>query len=61
MSIRIGCLELGIDCRFETEGETEGLVVESFMRHVQEEHTEDWFEIEEIHQAACLLIREKAA
>jgi hypothetical protein len=31
------------------------------MRHVQTEHTEDWFEIEEIYQAACSVVRAKAA
>jgi hypothetical protein len=31
------------------------------MRHVGTAHGEDWFEIEEIYQAACQVIREKAA
>ena len=61
MSISIRCNELGMDCHFVTEGETGEVVTESLMRHVQTEHTEDWFEIEEIYQAACLVIREKAA
>jgi predicted small metal-binding protein len=57
----ISCRELGIDCRFETEGETGEVVIELLMRHVQSEHAEDWFEIEEIHQAAWSVVREKAA
>jgi len=43
------------------EGETGEVVMESLMRHVHTEHTDDWFEIEEIYQAACSVIREKAA
>jgi len=50
-----------MDCHFVQEGETGEVVTESLMRHVQTEHTEDWFEIEEIYQAACSVIREKAA
>ncbi len=61
MSISIRCEELGMDCHIVTEGETGEVVLESLMRHVQTEHTEDWFEIEEIYQAACSVIREKAA
>jgi predicted small metal-binding protein len=61
MSISIGCDELGMDCNFVTEGETEEVVMESLMRHVHAEHTDDWFQIEEIYQAACSVIGEKAA
>jgi predicted small metal-binding protein len=61
MSISIGCDELGMDCNFVTEGETEEVVIESLMRHVHAEHTDDWFRIEEIYQAACSVIGEKAA
>jgi predicted small metal-binding protein len=61
MSISIGCNELGMDCHFETEGETGEVVIESFMHHVHAEHTDDWFQIEEIYQAASSVIREKAA
>jgi predicted small metal-binding protein len=65
----ISCKELGMDCDFVTQmycdyvtqREAEEFVVDSFMRHVHTEHTEDWFEIEEIYQAACSVIREKAA
>jgi hypothetical protein len=31
------------------------------MRHVEAEHTEDWYEIEEIHQIAWEVVRAKAA
>jgi predicted small metal-binding protein len=64
MSISIHCKELGMDCPFETKGETEEAVLDSFMRHIHSEHKEeleDWVEIEEIYQAACSVIREKAA
>jgi predicted small metal-binding protein len=61
MSMSISCKELGMDCNFVKEGETGEVVIESLMRHVHTEHTEDWFEIEEIYQAACSVIREKAA
>ena len=61
MNTSIGCKELGIECDFVIEGKTGDTVVESLMRHVKEEHTDDWFEVEEIYQAACSLVREKAA
>jgi predicted small metal-binding protein len=61
MSMLIGCKDLGLDCRFMTEGETGEVVIESLMRHVEAEHAEDWFEIEEIHQAAWKVVRAKAA
>jgi predicted small metal-binding protein len=61
MSISISCKELGMDCNFVKEGETREVVIESLMHHVHTEHAEDWFEIEEIYQAACSVIREKAA
>jgi predicted small metal-binding protein len=50
-----------MECRFMTVGETREVVIESLMRHVQEEHTEDWFEIEEIYQAAWSVVLSKAA
>ncbi len=61
MSISIHCRELGIDCDFSSEGETENTVVESIMHHLQAEHAEDWYEIEEFYQAVCSLVRGKAA
>jgi predicted small metal-binding protein len=61
MPMAISCRELGMDCRFMTKGETREVVIESLIRHVQAEHTEDWFEIEEIYQAACSVVRAKAA
>ena len=57
MNTSISCRELGIDCDFVIQGETGGTILESLMRHVQTEHTEDWFEIEEIYQAACSVAR----
>jgi len=61
MYTSISCKELGMDCNFVTAGETREKVIESLMRHVQTEHTDDWFEIEEIYQAACSVARAKAA
>lgn len=61
MYTSIGCKELGIDCNVVIEGETRETVIESLMRHVQTEHTDDWFEIEELYQAACSVARAKAA
>jgi len=61
MSVSISCRELGVDCSFTMEGEARDVVIESLMRHVQTEHTEDWFEIEEIHQAAWSVVLAKAA
>ena len=61
MHTSISCKELGIDCNFVIEGETEGNAVELLIRHVKEEHTDDWYEIEEIYQAAGSVVRTKAA
>jgi predicted small metal-binding protein len=61
MPISICCKELGGDCNFVAEGETEEIVIESLMRHMQTEHTDDWFEDEEIYQVACSVIRKKTA
>jgi predicted small metal-binding protein len=64
MDTSISCRELGIDCNFVSKGEKgeKGeTIIESIMRHVQTEHTEDWFEIEEIYQVACVVARGKAA
>ncbi len=61
MSISLSCRELKMECPFVTEGETEKVVLDSFMNHVQTEHTDDWFEIEEIYQSACSIVHEKAA
>ena len=61
MALSIRCRELGIACDFLTTGETGEAAIHSLMRHVEIAHAEDWFEIEEIYQAARQLIREKAA
>jgi predicted small metal-binding protein len=61
MQTSISCKELGIDCNVVIEGETGEIVIESLMRHVQTEHTDDWFEIEEIYQAARSVAKAKAA
>jgi predicted small metal-binding protein len=61
MTLSISCRELGIACDFLTSGETGEAAIDSLMCHVEKSHAEDWFEIEEIYQVACRLIREKAA
>lgn len=61
MTISISCRELGIDCNFVRDGETAESVIETLMQHMQTEHAEDWFETEEIYQAACSVVRAKAA
>lgn len=64
MAISIRCIELGMECPFETKGETEEAVLESVMHHVHAEHSEeleDWLGIEEIYQSARKTIHEKAA
>lgn len=61
MALSISCRELGLDCDFVTKGETRQVAVDSLMRHVQVEHAEDWFEIEEMYQAAWSVVRTKAA
>lgn len=61
MSLSISCIELGMDCLFCCEGESEEAVVDSLVRHVQEEHDEEWFDIEFMYEAARSVIRGKAA
>lgn len=61
MHTSISCRELGIDCDVVVEGDSGERTIEALMRHVQTEHTEDWFEMEEIYQAACSVARAKAA
>ena len=61
MALSIRCRELGIACDFLTSGETGEAAIDSLMRHVEKAHAEDWFEIEEIYQVACQIIRVKAA
>ena len=61
MHTSISCKELGIDCDVVVEGDSGESILESLMRHVQTEHTDDWFEMEELYQAACSVARAKAA
>lgn len=61
MHTAISCRELGIDCNVVVEGDSGESTVETLMRHVQTDHTDDWFEMEEIYQAARLLAQTKAA
>ncbi len=61
MPISISCRELGINCHFVCEGETETAVMESFVSHLQEDHDGEWFEIEELYETARVVVRSKAA
>ena len=61
MTVSIICKELGMDCQFVAEAETGDDAIDLLMRHVHEEHGDDWFEIEEIYQAARQVIRRKVA
>ena len=61
MFMTINCRELGIDCDFTAHGESEEIVIDALMRHVNEVHAEDWFETEEIYKTATSKIRERAA
>lgn len=61
MPVSISCKELGMDCQFKTEGETGDAAVDSLMMHVHADHNDDWFEFEEIYQAARRIVRDKAA
>ena len=61
MHTSISCKELGMDCNFVIAGESGEKAIELLMRHVQTEHTDDWFEVEEIYQAACSVARANAA
>jgi predicted small metal-binding protein len=61
MTISISCKELGVDCNCVSEGETAQIVMDSLIRHMNTEHTDDWFEIEEVYQIAHEVIRKKVA
>jgi len=61
MSKSITCRELGMECPFRAEEDSEENLVQSLIRHVTSVHTDDWFELEEIHEIAISRIREKAA
>lgn len=56
----IPCRNLGQDCPFEATALTEEESLTKIMRHVQEAHTRDWYELEEIHAAAYSLLRNGA-
>jgi predicted small metal-binding protein len=61
MKVEIGCRELGEDCDFVAEGESADEVLSRFMRHVEEEHADDWFAMEESFSAARELVRRRVA
>ncbi|MGE5663508.1 MAG: DUF1059 domain-containing protein [Deltaproteobacteria bacterium] len=61
MSLSISCRELGMDCLFLCEGETEEAIIDSFVLHVQADHDDEWYDIEIMYDAARSMIRGKAA
>jgi predicted small metal-binding protein len=61
MTHSISCKELGMDCQFVAEAETGEAAIDLLMRHVQSDHGDDWYEMEEIYQAARTVIRNAAA
>ncbi len=61
MTISISCRELGMDCRFVGEAEDEDALLELLMEHVRNGHEVDWYEDEEIYDAAREFLRRKAA
>lgn len=61
MPMTLDYKELGIECPFVAEGETEQVILDLFVPHIQRDHTGDWFEILEIYQVARAVLREKAA
>lgn len=61
MEPSVRCRDLGWECPFESNG-TDGYErIEKLMRHVRSDHTQDWFELEEVHEALVLLERNRAA
>lgn len=61
MTHSISCEELGMDCPFVAEAENGEDVIDLLMRHVHTAHGDDWYEIEEIYQAARAVYRNTAA
>jgi predicted small metal-binding protein len=61
MKVEVGCREIWGDCDFIVCGESKQDVLYRIMRHIQEEHTDDWFSIEEIYADVCALIQRKVA
>ena len=61
MRVEIGCRELGGECDFVAGGESEEEILDCIMRHLQQEHEEDWFSVEVTYAAACELFRRKVA
>jgi len=59
--IYITCRDMGVECDFTAEGPDEYEALAMFMRHVQEDHTTDWFELEEINIRAQAILRHRAA
>ena len=61
MPISLSCKELEMECPFVVEGETEQIIIDLLVPHVQTEHTGDWFEILKIYQTAYRILRKKVA
>ena len=61
MWAEVVCREIGGDCDFVAGGESEDEILYALMRHIQEEHADDWFSIEELYSAACALVHLRVA
>ena len=55
----LACSELGFDCPFRSNGTNVGDALTGIMRHIRAVHTLDWFELEELHEAARSLLRKE--
>ncbi len=61
MTLVISCRDLGADCTYTVYGTTMEEVLTQIMEHIRDDHDVDWFELEEIYQAARSRVREQAA
>lgn len=57
----LACRDLGMDCDCEVRGETASDILARIMEHIRMDHDLDWFEVEDVHQAALARIRDAAA
>jgi len=61
MWVEVVCKEIGGECDFVAGGESEEEILYALMRHIQDEHADDWFSVEEFYSAARALVHVKVA
>ncbi len=61
MILVLSCRDLGADCPYAAYGATVEEVLTQVMEHIHADHDMDWYELEEIYQAARSRVREQAA